>query len=74
MDIVTYALLKKQVDNVTLAYSYKGSVASVSALPSGADTGDMYTVDGVQYVWDGDDWIIPVGFETITDAEIEALF
>lgn len=74
MDIITYALLKSKVDTVTLAYTYKGSVASVSELPSGADTGDLYTVDGVQYVWDGNDWVTPVGFNIITDSEIESLF
>lgn len=73
MDIVTYAILKRQIDNVTLAYSYKGSVASVSELPDGAEIGDLYTVDGAQYVWDGSDWIEVNGFTTITDAEIEAL-
>lgn len=74
MDIVTYAILKKQIDNVTLAYSYKGSVADEESLPSGAETGDLYTIDGAQYVWDGTNWIEVTVFKTITDSEIEALF
>lgn len=52
-----YALLNKKISNVTLAFSYKGSVASVSDLPDNAETGDLYTVGGVQYVWDGTAWV-----------------
>ena len=69
MDVITYALLKKKVDNVTLAYTYQGSVDSVSDLPSGANLGDLYTVGGTQYVFDGSDWIAL----SITDAQIDAL-
>ena len=81
MDIVTYALLKGQVkelsdkvDNVTLAYSYKGSVSSVSDLPDDADTGDLYTIDGIQYVWDGEDWIVVQSSVAITNSQIDSLF
>lgn len=74
MDVVTYAILKKQIDNVTLAYSYKGSVADESSLPDDAETGDLYTINGAQYVWDGTDWIKIENFKTITDSEIEVLF
>ena len=73
MDIVTYALLKKQVDNVTLAYTYKGSVASVDDLPNDAELGDLYTVGTVQYVWNGTEWT-EVGGESISNAQIDALF
>ena len=72
MDIVTYALLKKQVDNVTLAYTYKGSVASVDDLPNDAETGDLYTVGTAQYVFDGSQWIEIGG--SITDQQIDNLF
>ena len=52
-----YALLNKKISNVTLAFSYKGSVSSVSDLPNDAEIGDLYTVNGVQYVWDGTKWV-----------------
>lgn len=71
MDIVTYALLNSKVKNVTLAYDYKGSVASVDDLPSGATKGDLYTVSGEQYVFDGTNWVIVGG--VITSAQIDAL-
>ena len=70
MDIVTYALLKKKVDNVTLAYSYKGSVADVASLPDDATLGDMYTVGTVQYVWDGTQWT-NAGDTPITNEQID---
>lgn len=97
MDIVTYALLKKKIDDVVSGYvtdgemaeaislavqnlvtteqmtvaidnavgaiiagfSYKGTVATISALPSSGNTkGDCYTVDENlgTYVWDGSKW------------------
>lgn len=97
MDIVTYALLKKKIDDVVSGYvtdeemaeaislavqnlvtteqmtvaidnavgaiiagfSYKGTVATISALPSSDNTkGDCYTVDENlgTYVWDGNKW------------------
>lgn len=74
MDIVTYALLKKKVDNVTLAYSYKGSVADVSSLPDDATLGDLYTVGAVQYVWDGTEWVVLDSTKSITNAQIDALY
>ena len=72
MDIITYALLKKKVDNVTLAYSYKGSVADVASLPDDATLGDLYTVGAAQYVWDGTAWTEVGG--PITDDQIDTLF
>lgn len=51
----TYAL-KSDITNM---YKYKGSVATVSALPStGNTTGDVYNVEanGMNYAWDGTDW------------------
>lgn len=97
MDIVTYALLKKKINDVVSGYvtdgemaeaislavqnlvtteqmtvaidnavgaiiagfSYKGTVATISALPSSGNTkGDCYTVDENlgTYVWDGNKW------------------
>lgn len=51
----TYAL-KSDITNM---YKYKGSVATVSALPSsGNTTGDVYNVEatGMNYAWDGSAW------------------
>ncbi len=77
MDMALYGLLKGEietaVDNVTLAYKYKGSVDSTSELPDNAELGDLYTVNGTQYVWDGEAWVLPYG-TAITDAQIRALF
>lgn len=72
MDAVTYAILNKRIRNTTLAYDYKGSVESVEALPEDASLGDLYTVEGEQYVWDGEEWIIAGG--KISNAQIDALF
>lgn len=44
---------------VTNMYKYKGSVATVSALPSsGNTTGDVYNVEanGMNYAWNGTEW------------------
>ena len=73
MDIATYVLVKKKLDNVTLAFDYKGSVESVSDLPSGATKGDLYTVVNAQYVYDGSDWV-NISDNSITQAQIDALF
>lgn len=72
MDVETYAMLKKKLNNVTLAYTYKGGAASVSDLPDNADLGDLYTVGPDQYVWDGSEWNLVGG--VITTAQIDALF
>lgn len=48
--------LKSDISN---AYIYKGSVATVSALPSsGQTTGDVYNVEatGMNYAWNGTAW------------------
>lgn len=48
--------LKSDISN---AYIYKGSVATVSALPSsGQTTGDVYNVEatGMNYAWNGSAW------------------
>lgn len=60
-------------------YKYKGSVATYSALPTTATTGDVYNVesDGMNYAWNGTAWDAlgsSVALELATDAEIDALF
>lgn len=72
MDVVTYALLKKQIGSILPGYTYKGSAASVAALPDDAETGDLYTVGGDQYVWNGTAWVTIIA--AIPDATINALF
>lgn len=39
-------------------YTFRGSVATVSALPSGASIGDVYDVkdSGINYAWTGTEW------------------
>jgi hypothetical protein len=74
-DASTYALKS----DITSMYRYKGSVATVAALPSsGNTTGDVYNVEasGMNYAWDGTAWdslgeifqITP-----ITNAEIDTI-
>ena len=86
MDLILYSFLNKkivgaqsdiedlqeEVANVTLAYTYKGSVATVSDLPNDAQLGDLYTVGTVQYVWDGAEWVQVGG--SIANAQIDALY
>lgn len=61
-------------------YRYKGSVAAVSALPSTAEVGDVYNVEGdngQNYAWDGTKWDSLGGsiqIEVATDDDIDALF
>lgn len=65
---------------ITNAYIYKGSVATVSALPATGNTaGDVYNVeaDGGNYAWNGTEWDAlggTVAIEIATEAEIDALF
>lgn len=72
----TYALKT----DITGMYKYKGSVASVSNLPtSGNTTGDVYNTEdtGMNYAWNGSEWDA-LGeiftLDSITTAEIDALF
>lgn len=54
-DASTYAL-KSDITNM---YKYKGSVATVSLLPStGQTAGDVYNVEanGMNYAWNGEEW------------------
>jgi hypothetical protein len=71
----TYAL-KTDITNM---YKYKGSVATVSALPaSGNTTGDVYNVEatGMNYAWNGTAWDA-LGeiftFTSISNSEIDTI-
>lgn len=74
-DASSYAL-KSDITNM---YKYKGSVATISALPStGNTTGDVYNVEasGMNYAWNGSEWdslgeIFQI--TAITNAEIDAI-
>ena len=76
MDIATYALLKKQIDQVTPGYDFKGSVASTDDLPSSATTGDLYIVESegnAQFVYDGSEWI-QIYSQIASNAQIDGLY
>lgn len=74
-DPVTYILAKKAGGGGGGGSSggYKGTVATVSALPNNATRGDSYyvTEKGCTYVYDGGWKELP---EPITNAQIDALF
>lgn len=70
----TYA---KKEDIVGM-YKYKGSVASVSDLPTNAAIGDVYnvTATGENYAWNGTEWDDIGGtftIEAITNADIDTI-
>ena len=72
-DAAQYA---KKAD-MTNVYKYKGSVANVAALPTGATTGDVYNVeaDGMNYAWNGTEWDnLGSILEVATETEIDAIF
>lgn len=66
--------------DITTVYSYKGSVATVDALPtSNNNVGDVIKVTdtGVSYAWDGtswDDFGSDLTIRAITNTEIDAIF
>lgn len=74
-DASTYALKS----DLTSMYKYRGSVATIAALPSSGQTvGDVYNVEanGANYAWDGTDWdslgeIFTI--DSITNAEIDTM-
>ena len=77
---ITDAYTKAQVDaKLTSAMVYKGSVATVAALPSsGQSVGDFYnvTATGENYAWDGEAWDIVgniIDLSNITNAEIDTV-
>ena len=65
--------------DITNMYKYKGSVATVSALPSSGQTaGDVYNVEatGMNYAWNGTEWDALGEIFTITaitNAEIDTI-
>ena len=70
----TYAL-KTDLSNV---YTYKGSVAAVANLPTGATVGDVYNVEatGMNYAWTGTEWDALgeiMNVESITNSEIDTI-
>ena len=85
MELITYALLKKQLGSLSndveaeiselgSGFEVKGVVETTSALPASGDLGDLYMVSGegyASYVWDGSDWQLKDG-DYATTAEIDA--
>lgn len=65
--------------DISSMYKYKGSVATVSALPSsGNTTGDVWNVEasGMNYAWNGTDWDAlgeSLQITAITNAEIDTI-
>lgn len=65
--------------DISAMYKYKGSVATVSALPSsGNTTGDVYNVEstGMNYAWNGSAWDAlgeSVQITAITNAELDTI-
>lgn len=79
-DPVTMAVLEDMIDeavgNLEPGYTYKGSVAAVSNLPSSGNTkGDLWQVreDGSEWVWDGSQWVQRT-MTPMTTAFIDSLF
>lgn len=64
---------------ITGAYKYKGSVATVSDLPSsGNKVGDVWNVqaDGMNYAWDGTEWDnlgSDFNIEALTNSDIDQI-
>lgn len=80
MDIITYALLNKKVQNLSgiieslpPTFDYKGAVASTADLPNDAESGDAYSVNTELYFFNGTDWEKFSPYP-ITNNEIDALF
>lgn len=64
--------------DITGIYKYKGSVATVSALPTNASVGDVYNVeaDGMNYAWTGTEWDAlgsSFSIQSLTNAEIDEI-
>lgn len=65
--------------DISAMYKYKGSVATVSALPSSDNTtGDVYNVEstGMNYAWNGTAWdALGESFQitAITNAELDSI-
>ena len=74
MDIVTYALLKKQISG--MMPNYKGTVTATTDLPANADEGDMYVVAGegnIHYSYISDEWVA-IDPPLATNADIDGLY
>lgn len=74
MDEVTYAMLNKRIKG--MMPNYKGTVATVSALPADPEEGDMYIVTGegnAHYAYDGTTWVA-VDPPIATNAQIDGLY
>ena len=68
--------MQDEVESIVPGFSYKGSVTSVSNLPSSATKGDMYTVANegyASYVYDGTAWH-EWDTDVVTNGEIDDLF
>lgn len=70
---------KANKSDIASMYKYKGSVATVSALPSSDNTtGDVYNVEstGMNYAWNGSAWDAlgeTFSITAITNAEIDTI-
>lgn len=74
MDMVTYALLKKQIAGIIP--SYKGTVTNVADLPNNASSGDLYVVTSegnAHYFYDGSQWL-EIDPDVATNAQIDGLY
>ena len=66
--------------DLTTVYRYKGTVTGLDALPTTAEVGDVYNVEGdngQNYAWTGSTWDALGGsiqIEVATDDDIDALF
>lgn len=74
----TYAL-KTDIPDISNAYIYQGSVATISDLPSsGVENGWVYNVaaSGMNYAWNGTEWDAlgeTFNITAITNAEIDSI-
>jgi len=78
MDVVTMAVLEDMIGEAiaTVEPSYKGTVASVSDLPSDAEDGDLYVVvseGNARYVFTGGEWK-QIDPPIATNAQIDGLY
>ena len=74
MDVVTYALLKKEISGMMPLY--KGTVPAVADLPSEPEEGDMYDVTSegnAHYFYNGTEWEV-IDPDIATNAQIDGLF
>lgn len=68
--------LRQEMDALYPGFSYQGSVAKVSDLPSGATTGQTYTVvekGNALYLYNGSEWV-QFDTNTITNSQIDSMY